>query len=99
MSNTTNTTADHRSLYEVTGDIKDINTLLVPRAALAALVAASQPVAAPSGPLTDSQIADIYFEALGSQHLREQDRKMVMRFARAIEANHGIKATNQESNK
>ena len=59
---------------------------------------ASQPVAAPSGPLTDSQIADIYFEALG-QHLREQDRKMVTRFARAIEANHGIKATNPESNK
>ena len=58
----------------------------------------SQPVAAPSGPLTDSQIADIYFEALG-QHLREQDRKMVMRFARAIEQAHGIKATNQESNK
>ena len=46
----------------------------------------SQPVAAPSGPLTDSQIADIYFEALG-QHLREQDRKMVTRFA------HGITAT------
>lgn len=46
---------------------------------------ASQPVAAPSGPLTDSQIADIYFEALG-QHLREQDRKMVMRFARAVES-------------
>ena len=37
-------------------------------------------------PLTDSQIADIYFEALGSQHLREQDRKMVMRFARAVES-------------
>ena len=36
-------------------------------------------------PLTDSQIADIYFEALG-QHLREQDRKTVTRFARAIEA-------------
>ena len=52
----------------------------------------SQLVAAPSGPLTDSQIADIYFEALG-QHLREQDRKMVMRFARAIEAAHGITAT------
>ena len=50
-------------------------------------------------PLKDSQIADIYFEALGSQHLREQDRKMVTRFARAIEANHGIKATNPESNK
>ena len=58
----------------------------------------SQPVAAPSEPLTDSQIADIYFEALG-QHLREQDRKMVTRFTRAIEANHGIKATNPESNK
>lgn len=43
-------------------------------------------------PLTDSQIADIYFEALGSQHLREQDRKMVTRFARAIEAAHGITA-------
>ena len=51
----------------------------------------SQPVAAPSGQLTDSQIADIYFEALG-QHLREQDRKMVTRIARAIEANHGIKS-------
>ena len=34
MTSTTNT-ADHRSLYEVTGDIKDINTMLVPRAALA----------------------------------------------------------------
>ena len=40
---------------------------------------------AASRPLTDSQIADIYFEALG-QHLREQDRKTVTRFARAIEA-------------
>lgn len=60
---------------------------------------ASHPVAAPSAPLTDSQIADIYVEALGSQHLREQDRKMVTRFARAIEQAHGIKATNQESNK
>lgn len=35
MTNT-NITAGYRSLYEVTGDIKDINTLLVPRAALAA---------------------------------------------------------------
>lgn len=34
MNNTTNT-ADHRSLYEVTGDIKDINTMLVPRSTLA----------------------------------------------------------------
>lgn len=42
-------------------------------------------------PLTDSQIADIYFEALGSQHLREQDRKMVTRFARAVEAAHAIR--------
>ena len=49
--------------------------------------------------LTDKEISALYFEALGSQHLREQDRKMVTRFARAIEANHGIKATNPESNK
>ena len=35
MTSTTNT-ADHRSLYEVTGDIKDINTMLVPRSTLAA---------------------------------------------------------------
>ena len=44
-------------------------------------------------PLTDREISAAYFEALGSQHLREQDRKMVSRFARAIEAAHGIKAT------
>ena len=47
--------------------------------------AQAAPVDAASRPLTDSQIADIYFEALG-QHLREQDRKTVTRFARAIEA-------------
>lgn len=50
------------------------------------------PIAPAREPLTDSQIADIYFEVLGSQHLREQDRKMVMRFARAIEHHHGITA-------
>lgn len=31
------------------------------------------------------QISALYFEALGSQHLREQDRKMVTRFAHAVE--------------
>ena len=36
--------------------------------------------------LTDKDISALYFEALGSQHLREQDRKMVMRFARAVES-------------
>ena len=36
--------------------------------------------------LSDKEISALYFEALGSQHLREQDRKMVTRFARAIEA-------------
>ena len=41
--------------------------------------------------LTDKEISALYFEALG-QHLREQDRKMVTRFARAIEAAHGITA-------
>ena len=40
--------------------------------------------AAPGEPLTDSQIADIYFEALG-RLLREQDIKTVTRFARAVE--------------
>lgn len=36
--------------------------------------------------LSDSKISDLYFEALGSQHLREQDRKTVSRFALAVEA-------------
>ena len=36
--------------------------------------------------LTDKEISALYFEALGSQHLREQDRKMVTRFARAVES-------------
>ena len=36
--------------------------------------------------LSDKEISALYFEALGSQHLREQDRKMVTRFANAIEA-------------
>ena len=36
--------------------------------------------------LTDKEISALYFEALGSQHLREQDRKMVTRFACAVEA-------------
>ena len=36
--------------------------------------------------LSDKEISALYFEALGSQHLREQDRKMVTRFARAIES-------------
>ena len=42
--------------------------------------------------LTDKDISALYFEALGSQHLREQDRKMVARFACAVEAAHGITA-------
>ena len=36
--------------------------------------------------LSDKEISALYFEALGSQHLREQDRKMVTRFAHAIES-------------
>ena len=36
--------------------------------------------------LTDKEISALYFEALGSQHLREQDRKTVTRFACAVEA-------------
>ena len=36
--------------------------------------------------LTDKEISALYFDALGSQHLREQDRKMVTRFACAVEA-------------
>ena len=36
--------------------------------------------------LSDKEISALYFEALGSQHLREQDRKMVTRFARAVES-------------
>lgn len=35
--------------------------------------------------LSDKEISALYFEALGSQHLREQDRKMVTRFAHAVE--------------
>lgn len=31
--------------------------------------------------LTAKDISALYFEALGSQHLREQDRKMVTRLA------------------
>ena len=36
--------------------------------------------------LSDKEISDLYFEALGSQVLREQDRKMVTRFADAVES-------------
>ena len=36
--------------------------------------------------LSDKEISALYFEALGSQHLREQDRKMVTRFADAVES-------------
>lgn len=36
--------------------------------------------------LRDKEISALYFEALGSQHLREQDRKMVTRFAHAVES-------------
>ena len=36
--------------------------------------------------LSDKEIPALYFEALGSQHLREQDRKMVTRFAHAVES-------------
>ena len=36
--------------------------------------------------LSDSEISSLYFEALGSQHLREQDRTTVSRFALAVEA-------------
>ena len=46
---------------------------LVIRAARGSAQAA--PVDAASRPLTDSQIADIYFEALGSQHLRHCPRQ------------------------
>lgn len=35
--------------------------------------------------LSDSKISSLYFEALGSQHLREQDRTTVSRFALAVE--------------
>ena len=36
--------------------------------------------------LRDKAISALYFDALGSQHLREQDRKMVTRFAHAVES-------------
>ena len=36
--------------------------------------------------LSNKEISALYFEALGSQHLREQDRKMVKRFAHAVES-------------
>ena len=36
--------------------------------------------------LSDKEISALYFEALGSQHLREQDRQMVTRFARTVES-------------
>lgn len=41
-------------------------------------------------PLTDQQISYAYFEALGAHNLSEQDRGMLTRFARIIEAAHGI---------
>lgn len=47
MSTTNNERADFPSLYERTGDITDINTLLVPRASLAANAPAAEPVAWP----------------------------------------------------
>ena len=36
--------------------------------------------------LSNKEISNLYFEALGSQHLREQDRKMVTRFDHAVES-------------
>lgn len=56
----------------------------------------AEPVQPERVPLSDRQISDAYFEALGSQHLREQDRKMVTRFARAIEQAHGIQPAHKE---
>ena len=85
-----------RTLVDALASLED-GTKLYTASQVHAMLAAA-PITPAHRPLTDSQIADIYFEALG-QHLREQDRKMVMRFARAIEQAHGIKATNQESNK
>lgn len=41
----TNTERAYRSLYEVTGNIADINTLLVPRSEVAAKAPAAEPVA------------------------------------------------------
>ena len=180
-TNTTNTnTAGHRSLYEVTGDIKDINTMLVPRAALAtpaqgtipdpddpwhgypwfentsaALAAPArhpgdmrkyvEAFAAKSGwnpgsgegafeyaqricysqgfedatvqsqrkthaaprwqavpvrtPLTDRQIGAVIDEVAITSRYGNHHFGRWMDFARAIEQAHGIKATNQESNK
>ena len=56
----------------------------------------AEPVQPERVPLSDRQISDAYFEALGSQHLREQDRRMVTRFARAIEAAQGIQPAHKE---
>ena len=36
--------------------------------------------------LSDKEISALYSEALGSQHLREQDRKMVTRFDHTVES-------------
>lgn len=36
--------------------------------------------------LSDKEISALYFEALGSKRLREQDRKMVTRFAHTVES-------------
>ena len=79
-----------RTLVDALASLED-GTKLYTASQVHAMLAAA-PTTPAHKPLTDSQIADIYFEALGSQHLREQDRKMVTRFARAIEAAHGITA-------
>lgn len=78
------------------GPIKTSSPEIPDNCAAAPKATKAEPVQPERVPLSDRQISDAYFEALGSQHLREQDRKMVTRFARAIESAHGIKPAHKE---
>lgn len=66
--------------------------------ALLAVATKAEPLQQPERvPMTDKEIADVYFVALGSQHLLERDRGTVTRFARAVEEHHGIKPKEQSN--
>ena len=57
-----------QSLYEITGDIKDINTLLVPRAAIEA--------AEKQEPVAGVVLRDGYPTLVQDKHIKENDKRL-----------------------
>jgi hypothetical protein len=72
------------SLYEKTGDIKDINTMLVPRAALSIMRAVQ--VGEPITPLTDEQLSACFHDAWSNDY-RLVDQRFLYQLLMAA---HGI---------